>query len=193
MSIDSLVTGDRMKRLSSIIFLTLVGAGMNGCDVKNEVSWKEALNARLPVYGHRNWIVVVDAAYPLQSRQGIETIATHEDQLSVVGEVLKDMGGSKHVKATVYLDKELKYVTEKDAPGIEVYRNRLTEMLGERNIITPLHEDLIAKLDEAGKTFNVLILKSTLTLPYTSVFFELGCGYWDDGAEQRLRDELKGK
>jgi hypothetical protein len=48
-------------------------------------------------------------------------------------------------------------------------------------------------LDEAGKTFNVLILKTNLTLPYTSVFLELDCGYWSEEAEQRLRAALDKK
>ena len=55
------------------------------------------------------------------------------------------------------------------------------------------HEELISRIDESAKVFDVLILKSTLTLPYTSVFLELGCGYWDDGAETRLRDRMKGE
>ena len=29
-----------------------------------------------------------------------------------------------------------------------------------------------------------------MTIPYTSVFFELDCGYWNAGAEQRLREAI---
>jgi hypothetical protein len=53
------------------------------------------------------------------------------------------------------------------------------------------HEELIGKLDEAAKTFRVLILKTNLTLPYTSVFLELDCGYWDAGSEERLRQAIR--
>jgi len=42
-------------------------------------------------------------------------------------------------------------------------------------------------LDDAGKTFNIILLKTKLTLPYTSVFFKLECGYWTDEAEKQLR------
>ncbi len=52
------------------------------------------------------------------------------------------------------------------------------------------HERIIAKLDESAKLFNVVILKSTLAIPYTSVFLELDCGYWNANAEKRLRDSL---
>jgi len=33
------------------------------------------------------------------------------------------------------------------------------------------HEQIISRLDEAGQTFRVLIIKTDMTLPYTSVFF----------------------
>ena len=56
-----------------------------------------------------------------------------------------------------------------------------------------LHEELIARLDKAAATFNVLVLKTTLTLPYTSVFVELECGYWSGDAEKRLREAMKPK
>ena len=36
--------------------------------------WEQLLEERLPLFGHRNWIVVADAAYPAQCRPGIETI-----------------------------------------------------------------------------------------------------------------------
>jgi hypothetical protein len=35
-----------------------------------------------------------------------------------------------------------------------------------------------------------VILKSTLAIPYASVFLELGCGYWNGDAEKRLRNAL---
>ena len=182
-----------MKRLAFIGIALMIGASMNGCDDRKESTWKNVLAERLQLYGHRNWIVVADAAYPSQSRSGIETIVTRDDQLDVVTEVLKAVGGSRHVKGKIYLDKELKYIPEADAPGVEVYRTRLMQLLEEKDIEAPLHEDLIAKLDEAGKTFNVLVLKTTMTIPYTSVFFELGCGYWDDASESKLRNTLKGE
>jgi len=33
-------------------------------------------------------------------------------------------------------------------------------------------------------------LKTNMTIPYTSVFFELDCGYWHPGAEERLREAM---
>jgi hypothetical protein len=52
------------------------------------------------------------------------------------------------------------------------------------------HEQIIAKVAEVGKTFHVLILKTTMTVPYTSVFLELNCKYWSDAAEEQLRKTM---
>jgi hypothetical protein len=32
--------------------------------------------------------------------------------------------------------------------------------------------------------------KTNLTLPYTSVFLQIDCGYWSADAERRLRDAM---
>lgn len=37
----------------------------------------------------------------------------------------------------------------------------------------------------------VTILTLLLTKPYTSVFFQLECGYWNADAEKRMRDAMK--
>jgi L-fucose mutarotase/ribose pyranase (RbsD/FucU family) len=152
--------------------------------------WKNILSERLPIFGHRNWVVVVDAAYPAQTSAGIETILCEDSQIDVVSTVLGVLREAKHVRPTIYLDKELEAVSEKDAPGISEYRKQLSELLEGLKKTSLLHEKIIGKLDEAGKVFKILILKTKLTLPYTSVFIQLDCGYWSDEAEKRLRKSM---
>ena len=149
--------------------------------------WQRALKRMLPLWGHRNWIVVADSAYPAQANQGIETIATEADHLEVLKATLGAIEKSKHVRANVYLDAELKAIAEQDAPGISRYRQRLAQVIGNRKTRVLAHEQIIAKLDESAKLFRVLNFKSTLAIPYTSVFLELDCGYWTSEAEERLR------
>jgi hypothetical protein len=153
--------------------------------------WKSVLADRFSEYGHRNWIVISDSAYPAQTRPGIETVVTHEDQLTVVKCVLEQFEKAKHIRPIVYLDQELNYVTESDAAGIEAYRTALTKLIGTRKTMPLPHEQTLNKLDKAGASFKVLVLKTDQALPYTSVFFELGCGYWSPEAEARLREALK--
>ena len=151
------------------------------------VNWQQILEERLAVFGHRNWIVVADSAYPAHSRGGIETVATNRDQLGVLEAVLARLTISRHVKPIVYTDRELESVPESDAPGIAEYRRKLADLLSGQPVSTLPHEEIIALLDQAGKTFHVLILKTDLTIPYTSVFIQLDCAYWTEDAERRLR------
>jgi len=184
----SLVRKIKIAGLATLLATLILAAG---CATVSGSHWQSKLNDELPVMGHRNWIVIADSAYPAQSRPGIETIATGTDQIDVVKAALKAVDDAKHVRANVYLDAEMKYVAEQDAPGIDTYRRRLALLLGKREVNSIPHEELIAKLDEAAKTFRILILKTNLTLPYTSVFLELDCGYWSPQAEQRLRQTIQ--
>ncbi len=152
--------------------------------------WDRQLNSLLPAFGHRNWIVVADSAYPAQSKPGIETIVSGGDQLEVARHVLDAINASHHVRANIYLDQELQFVAEADAPGVTRYRAQIAELLKGANRIDMLHEQIIAKLDQISQVFRVLIVKTDLTIPYTSLFFELGCAYWSDSAEQRLRQAI---
>jgi hypothetical protein len=152
--------------------------------------WERRLEALLPLYGHRNWIVVADSAYPAQSRPGIETLVSGAGQLEVARKVLDAINASGHVRATVYLDKELDFAAETGAPGITPYRIQLNELLKDANKIPMLHEQIIARLDEVSQTFQVLIIKTEMAIPYTSVFFELGCAYWPAYAEERMRKAM---
>lgn len=156
-------------------------------------SWRAALNQELPLLGHRNWIAIVDSAYPFQTSAGVETIETDADQLEVVKAVLDQVAHAKHVRPDVFTDSELKFVPESDAKGVTAYREVLAKLLSATTAQSLPHEEIIAKLDEAGKTFHVLVLKTRMTIPYTSVFMRLECGYWSDDAERRLRAAMAGQ
>jgi hypothetical protein len=184
------------RRVLTIIALCLVPAALAptgaSAGTPQAADWRVRLNEQLQLMGHRNWIAVVDSAYPLQTSAGIETIETNGDQLEVVKTVLDQIAKAKHVRPVIFTDAELKLVPERDAKGVTAYREALANLLGK---IEPgkteaqslPHEEIISKLDEAGKTFHILVLKTSLTIPYTSVFIRLECGYWGADAEKRLR------
>jgi len=175
----------------SIACLTTTGSSQPLLEKPTTRHWKAILADRVPAFGHRNWIVIADSAYPAQTRTGIETIVTNADQLTVLKTVFSELAKAKHIRPVILLDAELPVVSEKDANGIGKYRDDLTKLLGDRKPQSLPHEQIIAKLDKTGETFRVLVLKTDLTLPYTSVFLELDCGYWSPEAEQRLRDAIK--
>ena len=153
--------------------------------------WKTRLSATLPFFGHRNWIVVADSAYPWQTSAGIETVYTDAGQLEVLKAVMNELGKVKHVEPTIYTDAELSHIPEADAKGISEYRDQLKKVLAGRTVQSLPHEEIIGKLDQTGKAFHVLLLKTKLTLPYTSVFLQLDCGYWNAASEQKLREAIK--
>jgi hypothetical protein len=167
------------------------GTAVPNAPVVKSAAWTDTLAAYLPALGHRNWIVVADSAFPLQISPGIETIVTGEDHFAVLEKVLKAVDGAKHVSPKIWLDKELAFVPEDLAPGVNDVRRLLDEVLRGRGAMPVLHEDLIARLDEAGKTFKIVMVKTTLAVPYTTVFLELDCGYWGPEAEAKMRERMK--
>lgn len=154
-------------------------------------AWQAKVHEAMPLLGHRNWILIVDSAYPLQNSSGIETIETGAPMEEVLRDVLDDVHHSIHVRPVVYLDAELPFVPEQDAPGVSQYRSELQSMLGARPVTSLPHEALLRKVDDVSQRFKVLILKTNETIPYTSVFLELNCKYWSDDAEARLRTAMK--
>jgi hypothetical protein len=153
--------------------------------------WDNVLQQRLPLFGHRNWIVVADAAYPMQSNPGVETIVCGESQIEVIRGVMAAIASSSHVRANIYTDAELSHLREEDAPGIEFFRIQLSQLLQQQTVRQIPHEEIIANLDQAATLFRILLVKTNMLLPYTSVFFELDCGYWNVDAEQRLRTAMQ--
>src|SRR5437763_7760876 len=83
--------------------------------------WRTRVRQEMPLMGHRNWIAVVDSAYPLQTSPGIETVETDSDQLDVVRRVLHEVGESKHVSPGIFTDAELSAAREDAAPGAPRY------------------------------------------------------------------------
>jgi hypothetical protein len=187
----------KMRRKLPILGLIILLAALAACEREDEEkagrapAWTNRLEAALPALGHRNWIVVADSAFPLQISPGIETIVTNEDHFAVLDKVLKAVDRATHVRPKIWLDKELAHVTEDLAPGADDARRRLEEALRGRGAGPVLHEDLIARLDQSGKTFKIVLLKTTLAVPYTSVFLELDCGYWGPEAEAKMRAKMR--
>ncbi len=155
-----------------------------------KTGWQAKVSQTLPLFGHRNWILVVDSAYPLQTSPGIETVDTNADQLQVVAEVLREVNGSVHVRPILYMDAELPFIPETDAPGVTAYRSQMKQMLGSREVHSLPHEQLIARIEETSRSFHILVLKTKLAIPYTSVFIQLDCKYWSAEAEKKLRGRM---
>jgi len=171
----------------SLLFLLLLGTFT--CQAQPD--WRQKVDAELLLLGHRNWIVIADSAYPLQSSPGIETIETDADQLAVLDYVLHAIGGSRHVRPLVHMDKELQFVPESGAPGVDQYRSDIRKKTEGLSSDSLPHEQLIRILKETGESFHVLILKTRIAIPYSTVFLQLDCRYWSEKSEAKLQEEME--
>ena len=152
--------------------------------------WKARVTQTMPLMGHRNWILVVDSAYPLQSSPGVETIETNANHVDVLRYVLASINSSIHVRPLIFMDKELPFVPDDDASGASAYREQVQKILADYTIESLPHERVIRQIDETSKEFHVLVLKTTMTVPYSSVFIRLDCKYWSADAEKRMRQRM---
>jgi hypothetical protein len=155
-----------------------------------QTDWHSAVNQKLPLMGHRNWVLIVDSAFPLYSSPGVDVVETNADELEVTKYVLGALDQSIHVRPDVLMDAELKYVPEADAPGVTSFRAEIGKVLAGRPVDSLPHEKLLAELDQASKVYRVLVLKTRTAVPYTSVFLRLNCKYWGDDAEKRMRQKM---
>lgn len=180
-----------MKKKFAILFVLLVSTfGAQILHAQASATWRSKLQEELPLLGHRNWIMIVDSAYPLQVSPGVETIETNADLPHVAQEVLRMLDGSTHVTPNIYLDAELPFIPEQAAPGVSAYRKELKELLKGRPIEYIPHETLIKEVNDAGQMFHILVLKTNMTIPYTSVFLQLQCKYWPSTSEKQLRQAM---
>jgi hypothetical protein len=150
----------------------------------------DQLARKLTLLGHRNWIAIVDAAYPRQSQPGIETIVSDRNLLAEVRDVLGAIEHSPHLRAEVMLDAELPRITDADAPGIVAYRTQLKDTLKNLPVSYKAHDSILTRLDAVSQTYSVIVIKTCTPLAYASVFIELHCGYWSQDDEDRLRASL---
>lgn len=178
-----------MRRSVLMLGLFLAVASLS-LTAQTAAPWKTQVAASMPMLGHRNWILVVDSAYPLQTSPGIETIETNADQLDVVKYVLGTVNNSIHVRPLITMDSELRFVPDQDAPGVSAYRTAIATLFQAYKIDTLPHSNILARMDETSKEYHILVLKTTMTIPYTSVFIRLDCKYWSDEAEKRLRENM---
>src|SRR5580693_6387063 len=98
--------------------------------------WKAIVQNRLPLYGHRNWIVVSDSAFPAYSEPGIETIAVNEELPLGLKCVAHALAPSRHVRSAVFVDQELQFIDERDYPGVTELRKHIAAEFAKQQMQT---------------------------------------------------------
>lgn len=184
--------------MRKLIAFIIAGLCISGCAQKiseknseSERSWKTEFNQILPLLGHRNWILVVDKAFPMQTSQGLTILYTEEKLAPVLKYVLDQLDVSTHVQPVIYHDAEMNFLTEEQVPGKAEFLASVNQVLGNMVPVPILHDSVFVKIDAASKLFSVVVLKTEETIPYSSVFIELGCKYWSQENDNELRKRMK--
>lgn len=103
-------------------------------------AWQSQLDSLLPLLGHRNWIIIADKAFPLQSAPGMVYINTNATVPEVADYTVQQLNKGTHVSPILYLDKELSFV-----PGTEGYRDTLQQIFKGQSVQTLLHDSVLRR------------------------------------------------
>ena len=177
-----------MRPIILVFGSLIVACGFNGSSVEG---WKREVEMQTAELGYRNWIVIAEASFPAHSRSGIRQVNSYQSIPAVLDEVLQILERTEHVRPKIYLPREMRAVENDFAPGVDDYRGQLqTAMHGYET--TELDQDsLLTLMQDAQRSFDVLVIRTTTALPYTSIFMELQPGYWDGESETRLRQRME--
>lgn len=184
-----------MIRLPLILPMCIISL-LSGCqDTTNpaEREWKDQLYKNLAIVGARNWIVIAESSFPAYTGAGIRTMVSDKTSDEVLMEVLDMLEEEAHVVPRIMISSELRSVTEDYAPGIKRYRNNINKMLPGRQHFELMSRTINSLIEDAAKQFNVLVIKTKTSLPYSNIYIELDSGYWNSESETALRKTLEAK
>jgi hypothetical protein len=190
-----------MRNFSSLLILGCLAACNQSPKPQKDIiqlserqgqTWQRQVDSLLPLYGHRNWILVVDKAFPALTDNGtaIQVINTNSDIPTVIRYLNNAIQRTPHIKAKVFMDKELAYIPSKNDSDLINYQQIINDVYKNDSIATLLHDSVFSMITQNAKQFQVLVLKTNTCIAYSSVFIRLDCKYWDDNREKTLRAAL---
>lgn len=159
--------------------------------MSSENTWRAAVDSQAAQLGYRNWIVIAEASFPAHSRSGVRQVPAPVEVPEAVDYVLQALERTENVRPQVYLTRELRSVENDFAPGIDTLRGKLRESLHGHEPAELEQQSLLTLLEDANRSFDVLVIRTQTALPYSSVFLELKPGYWDADSEARLRERIE--
>jgi hypothetical protein len=163
-----------------------------GCATMSDGSnWQAAVQRQAGQLGYRNWIVIAEASFPAHNRPGLRQVNAPVEVPEAVDYVLRTLEQSESVRPHVYVPRELRSVENDFAPGIDELRKKLETALHGHETTSLDQQSLLTLLEDANRSFDVLVIRTHTALPYSSVFLELQPGYWDVDSETRLRERIQ--
>jgi D-ribose pyranose/furanose isomerase RbsD len=173
--------------------LTLGAALLSlGCaGMQRGSTWHAAVDRQAGQLGYRNWIVIAEASFPAHNRPGVRQVSASAGIPEALDYVLNTLEQTENVRPHIYLTRELRSVENDFAPGIDELRKRLKASLHGHEPTELDQQSLLTLLEDVTRSFDVLVIRTSTALPYSSVFIELQPGYWDVDSETRLRDRIE--
>ena len=150
-------------------------------------------DANLAIVGARNWIVIAESSFPAYTGTGIRTMVSDKTSDEVLLDVLNMLEEEAHVVPRIMISSELRSITEDYAPGIKRYRNNINKMLPGRQHFELMSRTINSLIEDAARQFNVLVIKTKTSLPYSNIYIELDSGYWNSESETVLRKSLEAR
>lgn len=178
-------------RVLFTIVATLLSSGCGGVMSQGRSdSWQAAVQRQAGQLGYRNWIVIAEASFPAHNRPGIRQVNADMEIPETLDYVLTALEQTENVRPQVYVTRELRSVENDFAPGIDELRRKLQDAKHGHETTELDQQSLLTLLEDANRSFDVLVIRTPTALPYTSVFLELQPGYWDVESETHLRNRI---
>ncbi len=152
--------------------------------------WGEVVSREVNALGIQNWIIVAESSFPVVSRRGVRTLVVDAEIPQVVDYVVNELEKSETVKPSFSMARELPFVKNDRAPGIDEFRDLLRASLHGHEVREMEHRSLSLLAHSDSASYAVLVLKTKSALPYSNVFIELDSGYWDRESEDHLRRDM---
>ena len=130
-------------------------------------TWKVAVANQVDQLGYSNWIVIAEASLPAQNRPGIRQVTANVESPEVLDYVLNTLEKTQRVRPQIYLTRELSALDNEYTPGIDEHRRQLTTALRSHETTELEQQSLLTLLEDASHRFNVLVIRTPTTLPYT--------------------------
>jgi hypothetical protein len=73
---------------------------------------------------------------------------------------------------------------------VSALRKKIATTFAVDQVSSTPHSDVMKTISEAGSIYRILFIKTTGTIPYSSVYIRLDCGYMSEDVERKIRNAM---
>jgi hypothetical protein len=113
---------------------------------------KTVVQSRLPIFGHRSWIVVVDSAFPAYAEPGIETIVVVDHPQSLPNYLASAISSTGIYEQPHFWTRNDSSSMSSTISGGSELRRHIAMTLEKDKLCELPHSEVMTKINEARKT-----------------------------------------